>query len=81
MNHPESTYNLVNCPYLRPAYLLDYTFHNFTMEVSKGLWEFSGVPVIVNSEEHLGVSILNLTYHLLIIIFIFTYTKQLVNKI
>lgn len=56
MEHPECTYNLVNCPYLRPAYLLDYILYNFSVEVSKGLWEFSGVPVIVNSEEHLKVS-------------------------
>lgn len=61
MEHPESTYNLVNCPYLRPAYLLDYILYNFTVEVSKGMWEYSGVPVIVNNEEHLGVSISNLS--------------------
>ncbi|XP_025406439.1 glycogen debranching enzyme isoform X4 [Sipha flava] len=54
MKHPESTYNLVNCPYLRPAYLLDYILYNFTVEVSKGMWEYSGVPVIVDNEEHLG---------------------------
>lgn len=61
MKHPESTYNLVNCPYLRPAYLLDYTLYQFSLEVSKGMWEFSGVPVIVDNEEHLGVSISNLS--------------------
>jgi glycogen debranching enzyme len=60
MKHPESTYNLVNCPYLRPAYLLDYILYNFTVEVSKGMWEYSGVPVIVDNEEHLGASISNL---------------------
>ncbi|XP_060864608.1 glycogen debranching enzyme isoform X2 [Metopolophium dirhodum] len=54
LEHPESAYNLVNCPYLKPAYLLDYTFYHFTVEVSKGMWEFYGVPVIVNSEEHLA---------------------------
>lgn len=57
VKHPECTYNLVNCPYLRPAYLLDYILYNFTLEVSKGLWELSGVPVIVDNEGHLGVSI------------------------
>jgi len=56
VEHPECSYNLVNCPYLRPAYLLDYVLYNFTVEVSKGLWEFSGVPAIIDSEEHLGVS-------------------------
>jgi len=27
------------------------------MEVSKGMWEFSGVPVTVDNEDHLAVSI------------------------
>ncbi|XP_050428887.1 glycogen debranching enzyme isoform X2 [Adelges cooleyi] len=54
MEHPECAYNLVNCPYLKPAYLLDYHLYHFSVEVSKGMWEFSGVPVTVNSEEHLG---------------------------
>lgn len=56
--HPECTYNMVNCPYLRPAYLLDYSLYHFTVEVSKGMWEFSGVPLVVDSEEHLKVSIM-----------------------
>jgi len=59
MEHPECTFNLVNCPYLKPAYLLDYILYDFAMQVSKGLWEFSGIPAIINKEEHLGVSILN----------------------
>uniref|UniRef100_A0A1B6F753 Glycogen debranching enzyme n=1 Tax=Cuerna arida TaxID=1464854 RepID=A0A1B6F753_9HEMI len=51
--HPECTYNLVNCPHLKPAYLLDLTLYKFSLEVAKGMWEFSGVPPAVNSEEHL----------------------------
>ncbi|VVC27660.1 Hypothetical protein CINCED_3A023505 [Cinara cedri] len=54
LEHPECTYNMVNCPYLRPAYLLDYTLYHFTVEVSKGIWEFSGVPAVIDREEHLG---------------------------
>lgn len=55
--HPECTYNLQNCPHLRPAYLLDLTLYKFSLEVSKGLWEFSGVPAEVNCDEHLQVSL------------------------
>lgn len=55
-DHPECTYNMVNCPYLKPAYLLDITLFNFSMEVSKGIWELNGIPEIVCNEEHLGVS-------------------------
>lgn len=59
LEHPECTYNLVNCPYLRPAYLLDYILYNFSIEISKGMWEFSGIPIIVDKEEHLAVSNFN----------------------
>ncbi|XP_065200578.1 glycogen debranching enzyme isoform X2 [Planococcus citri] len=52
--HPEATYNMINCPYLKPAYLLDMTLFNFSMEVSKGLWELNGIPEIVCNEEHLN---------------------------
>lgn len=55
--HPECGYNMVNCPYLIPAYLLDITLHNFSLEISKDIWEMQGIPAIVNSEEHLGVSL------------------------
>lgn len=53
--HPECTYNLMNCPHLKPAYLLDLTLYKFSLEVAKGMWEFSGVPAAVNSEDHLQV--------------------------
>lgn len=52
--HPECSYNLVNCPHLKPAYLLDVALYQFSLDVAKGNWEFSGIPVAVNNEDHLG---------------------------
>lgn len=52
--HPEATYNCLNCPYLRPAYLLDAAFHQFSMDVKKGLYEDRGIPPQVSTEEHLS---------------------------
>nr|XP_023029124.1 glycogen debranching enzyme [Leptinotarsa decemlineata] len=52
--HPEVTYNCVDCPYMRPAYLLDAALHQFSMDVKKGLYEDRGVPSEVDSEEHLN---------------------------
>ncbi|KAL1498307.1 hypothetical protein ABEB36_009123 [Hypothenemus hampei] len=52
--HPEATYNCFNCPYLRPAYLLDATFYQFSMDVKNGLYEDKGIPSIVSTEDHLN---------------------------
>ncbi|XP_025834354.1 glycogen debranching enzyme [Agrilus planipennis] len=52
--HPETTYNCSNCPYLRPAYLLDAALHQFTLDVQKGLYENRGIPTEIYSEDHLN---------------------------
>ncbi|XP_076266629.1 glycogen debranching enzyme isoform X2 [Rhynchophorus ferrugineus] len=53
-DHPDATYNCVNCPYMRPAYLLDAAFHTFSMDVKKGNYEHLGIPAEVCTEEHLS---------------------------
>ncbi|KAG5898798.1 hypothetical protein JTB14_011008 [Gonioctena quinquepunctata] len=53
-DHPEVTYNCLNCPYMRPAYLLDAALHQFSLDVKKGLYEDRGITSEVNTEEHLN---------------------------
>ena len=53
--HPESTFNMVNSPHLRPAYIMDRIFEHFSLEVGKGMWEKKGIPANVNCESHLQV--------------------------
>lgn len=52
--HPESTYNCLNCPYMRPAYLLDAALHQFSMNVKKGVYETEGIPPEVCTEDHIN---------------------------
>ncbi|VEN50334.1 unnamed protein product, partial [Callosobruchus maculatus] len=53
-DNPDVTYNCSNCPYMRPAYLLDVALHCFSMDVKKGLYEDRGIPKEVNHEDHLN---------------------------
>lgn len=59
INSPECTYNCNNCPHLRPSYLLDAILLELTIRVSSGEWEHKGIPPVVETEEHLNVSIDN----------------------
>ncbi|XP_057653349.1 glycogen debranching enzyme isoform X2 [Diorhabda carinulata] len=52
--HPDVTYNCVNCPYMRPAYLLDAAFDFFSSEIKKGFYEDRGIPSEINNEDHLN---------------------------
>ena len=57
VNHPECTYNCNNSPHLRPAYLLDAILIELTVRVAAGEWEHKGIPPVVETEDHLNVSI------------------------
>lgn len=54
--HPEATYNCANCPYLRPAALLDALLARLTADVARGDFEPRGVPRRVSAHDHLEVS-------------------------
>lgn len=56
MDHPEVTYNCKNCPYLRPAYLVDAALDYFSMSVKKGAYEERGIPVEICNEDHINAS-------------------------
>jgi glycogen debranching enzyme len=53
--HPECSYNMINSPHLKPAYLLDRILWHFSLEVGEGKWAASGVPPELRSETHLQV--------------------------
>jgi len=56
VSHPECTYNCINSPHLRPAYILDAALFELTTQVAFGEWEFKGIPTVVETEDHLNVS-------------------------
>jgi len=51
-DYPEASYNLINSPHLKPAFLLDCILMNFTREISEG--KFEKIPSKIE-EEHLKV--------------------------
>ena len=42
--HPDATYNLSNCPHLRPAFLLDRCIKRLAREIGEGRWVDEGIP-------------------------------------
>ncbi|CAF1026829.1 unnamed protein product [Didymodactylos carnosus] len=54
-NHPDSAYNLINSPHLKPAFLLDSILMQFTKDAEQGLLEKEyGIPAKIE-EHHLDV--------------------------
>lgn len=53
LEHPECSYNMINSPHLKPAYLVDRILWHFSLDVGDGKWTSSGVPPNLNTEAHL----------------------------
>lgn len=54
-DHPEATYNLVNSPHLRPAFLIDRALYRLSIDVVSGKWQFWGLTDSVKSERDLDI--------------------------
>lgn len=57
LDNPDCSYNMINSPHLKPAYLMDRILWNFSLEVGRGQWENRGIPAHVTAEGHLAVSV------------------------
>jgi glycogen debranching enzyme len=53
--HPESTYNLINSPHLRPAYLLDRLLHYLAVDIGAGKYTDRGIDTSITSEDQIEV--------------------------
>lgn len=52
--HPSATYNLVNSPHLKPAFLLDRAIARLAIDIGEGKWTDRGIPKgIVQTVEQL----------------------------
>lgn len=52
-DHPESAYNLVNSPHLKPAYVVDNAIWKFCHEIARGDYDSQGIPIYLTREEQL----------------------------
>lgn len=53
--HPECSYNILNSPHLKPAWLLDRALWHLTLDVAKGNYQGRGLPAHVENEHHLNI--------------------------
>ena len=47
--HPEATYNLVNSPHLRPAFILDRVVKRLARDIGEGAWVDRDIPKVTNN--------------------------------
>lgn len=53
LDYPEASYSCFTQPHLRPAFLLDAVFGKVTADAASGDLENFGVPVIIETEDHI----------------------------
>jgi len=55
-DHPDATYNLVNCPHLRPAFLFDRVIKRLATDIGTGRWVEKGIPKgEVSEQSHIEI--------------------------
>lgn len=52
--HPESAYNLVNSPHLKPAWVLDRALWHLSCDVADGKYREKGVPALIENDHHMN---------------------------
>lgn len=53
--HPESTYNLINSPHLRPAYLFDRLLHYLAVDIGAGKYNDRGIDTSITNDDQIEV--------------------------